>query len=30
MGMMTVEQFGDMMDRDELLGNMVYVIREAL
>ena len=30
MGMMTVEQFGDMMERDELLGNMVYVIREAI
>ena len=28
MGMMTVEQFGDMMAQDELLGNMVYVIRE--
>ena len=30
MGMMTVAQFGDMMEQDELLGNMVYVIREAL
>ena len=30
MGMLTVEQFGDMMERDELLGNMVYVIREAI
>ena len=30
MGMLTVEQFGDMMERDELLGNMVHVIREAL
>ena len=28
MGMLTVEQFGDMMERDELLGNVVYVIRE--
>ena len=28
MGMLTVEQFSDMMERDELLGNMVYVILE--
>ena len=30
MGMLTIEQFGDMMERDELLGDMVYVIREAI
>ena len=28
-GMITVEQFGYMMAKDELLGNMVYVIRES-
>ncbi len=28
-GMITAEQFGDMMAQDELLGNMVYVIRES-
>lgn len=27
-GMITVEQFGKMMDNDELLGNMVYVVCE--
>lgn len=27
-GMITVEQFGDMMAQDKLLGNMVYVIHE--
>ena len=28
-GMITVEQFGDMMTHDELLGNLVYVIHES-
>ena len=28
-GMITVEQFGNMMAQDKLLGNMVYVIHEA-
>ena len=27
-GMITVEQFGDMMAQDKLLGNIVYVIHE--
>ena len=27
-GMITVDQFGEMMYKDELLGNIVYVIRE--
>ena len=29
-GMLTVEQFSQMMKKDELLGNMVYVIHEPL